>query len=68
MDAMAPAALSPVIASPCIKVCAVDGMTGLCVGCGRTLREIGNWSRYEPAERDAIMSALPARRAALSIG
>ncbi len=51
------------IASPCIKVCAVDGMTGLCVGCGRTLKEIGAWSRYAPAEREAIMAALPARRA-----
>ena len=51
------------IASPCVKVCAVDGMSGLCVGCGRTLKEIGGWTRYSPAERAAIMAALPARRA-----
>ncbi|MBL8544059.1 MAG: DUF1289 domain-containing protein, partial [Hyphomonadaceae bacterium] len=28
------------ISSPCIKVCAVDGSSGLCIGCGRTLKEI----------------------------
>ncbi|MAN47450.1 MAG: hypothetical protein CMF04_14775 [Hyphomonas sp.] len=31
------------IKSPCIKVCAVDAATGLCLGCGRTLPEIGKW-------------------------
>ena len=51
------------IASPCVRVCAVDGMTGLCVGCGRTLKEIGGWIRFSDAERDAIMRALPDRRA-----
>ena len=51
------------IASPCVQVCAVDGMTGLCVGCGRTLKEIGGWTRFSDAEREAIMLALPERRA-----
>lgn len=64
MEATAPAP----IASPCIKVCAVDGMTSLCVGCGRTLKEIGSWSRLSPAEREAIMAALPERRAARQTG
>jgi len=68
MDAMAPAQTQPPIASPCVKVCAVDGMTGLCVGCGRTLKEIAAWSRFTPAERDAVMAALPARRAAVRTG
>lgn len=36
-------------------------MTSLCVGCGRTLKEIGGWLRYTDAERAAIMAALPAR-------
>ena len=61
-----PPIASPPIASPCIKVCAVDGMTNACVGCGRTLKEIGGWTRYSDAERAAIMAALPGRRAALS--
>jgi predicted Fe-S protein YdhL (DUF1289 family) len=36
----------------------------MCVGCGRTLAEIGNWSRYSEDERRAIMDSLPARLAA----
>jgi hypothetical protein len=39
----------------------VDGMTSLCAGCGRTLREIGGWTRLSDAERAAIMAALPER-------
>ena len=49
------------IKSPCIKVCAVDGETGYCLGCGRTLPEIGRWSSMTPDARDDIMAKLPAR-------
>ena len=28
------------IATPCVKVCAVDGASGYCLGCRRTLAEI----------------------------
>jgi predicted Fe-S protein YdhL (DUF1289 family) len=49
------------IATPCVKVCAVDGASGLCLGCGRTLPEIAGWTRLSDAERAAIMAALPAR-------
>lgn len=56
-DAAAP------IATPCQKVCAVSGASGLCVGCGRTLKEIGGWTRFTDAERAAIMAALPERLA-----
>lgn len=54
-------AAAPPIESPCRKICAVNGMTGLCVGCGRTLSEIGSWSRLTAGERAAIMAALPER-------
>lgn len=49
------------ISTPCIKVCAVSGQTGHCVGCGRTLQEIARWGAMEEAERKAIMAELPAR-------
>jgi len=49
--------------SPCIKVCAIDGRTGLCVGCGRSLKEIAGWSSFTPAERDTILLSLPNRKA-----
>lgn len=51
----------PNIESPCIKVCAVDGGTGMCLGCGRTLKEIGGWMSYDDAGRRDVMDALPAR-------
>jgi len=51
--------------TPCVNVCLLDSDTGLCVGCGRTLQEIANWSAMTPAERRAIMAALPARLDAL---
>jgi hypothetical protein len=53
---------TPVIATPCIKVCVVDGASSLCLGCYRTLSEIGGWSALDDAERAAIMADLPTRR------
>ena len=49
------------IATPCVKTCAVDGRTGYCVGCRRTLPEIASWGRLNDQERAAIMAALPDR-------
>jgi predicted Fe-S protein YdhL (DUF1289 family) len=51
------------ISTPCIKVCAVSGQTGQCIGCGRTLPEIARWGGMDEAERQAIMAELPARLA-----
>lgn len=50
------------ILSPCVKICAVDGASGLCIGCFRTLSEIAAWSGLDPGERARIMAELPARR------
>ena len=47
--------------SPCIKLCAVDGQTGLCLGCGRTLKEIGGWIQLGSDGRAEVMLALPER-------
>lgn len=47
--------------TPCNKVCTIDPRSGLCRGCGRTLSEIGNWTRYTAAERAQIMAQLPHR-------
>lgn len=49
------------VATPCVKVCIVDGASGLCLGCWRTLAEIGGWSGFTDAERARIMAALPER-------
>ncbi|MFN3815066.1 DUF1289 domain-containing protein [Brevundimonas sp.] len=54
------------IPTPCVQVCAVDGETGFCLGCFRTLSEISGWSRYSDAERSAIMSDLQDRRSQIT--
>jgi hypothetical protein len=50
------------IATPCVKVCIVDGESGLCLGCYRTLGEVAAWTRFSDAERAGIMTGLVARR------
>lgn len=50
------------IKTPCIKVCVVDGESGLCMGCYRRLNEVAGWTKLTDAERDAILAELPSRR------
>lgn len=52
----------PPIKTPCVKVCVVDGESGLCMGCYRRLNEVAGWTRLTDAERDAVLADLPNRR------
>jgi predicted Fe-S protein YdhL (DUF1289 family) len=52
------------IETPCTKVCTIDPARGICVGCGRTVDEIGRWLEMSAAERREVMQQLPARLAA----
>ncbi len=54
------------IASPCIQVCVIDGESGLCLGCYRTLAEVATWSRFTDDDRARLMSELPARRSRIA--
>ena len=65
---MAAAPPSKAIVTPCIKVCFVDDESGLCLGCFRTLEEIGAWSRLSDAARAEIMGRLEARRGQIAPG
>ncbi len=56
------------IATPCVQVCIVDGPSGLCLGCYRTLTEIAGWRALDPAERDRIMAELPSRAGRIEPG
>jgi len=49
------------IESPCNKVCIVDPISKLCIGCGRNLAEIGGWLRFTPEQRVRVMAELPQR-------
>ena len=50
------------IKTPCIQVCVVDGESGLCLGCVRTLHEVAAWARFSDEEREQLMAELPSRR------
>ncbi len=49
------------IVSPCVRLCMVDGRSGLCAGCRRTLPEIARWGAMTDAERQTVVAALPGR-------
>jgi uncharacterized protein len=51
------------IASPCVRDCRVDQVTGFCVGCFRTLTEISYWATYTQQQRRRILRFVEARRA-----
>ena len=50
------------IKTPCIKVCVIDGESGLCMGCYRQLTEVAGWARLTDDDRARIMTELPGRR------
>jgi len=49
--------------TPCVKVCVVDPLSALCVGCGRTVAEIAGWTAMSETERRAVMAGLTERLA-----
>lgn len=63
MDLPPSPAIPRPIVTPCVKVCIVDGESGLCLGCQRTLPEIAGWAELSDDDRAGIMTSLPARRA-----
>jgi uncharacterized protein len=54
------------IQTPCTQVCTIDPASRLCVGCGRTLDEIAQWSALTADERARLMAELPRRVALLA--
>jgi predicted Fe-S protein YdhL (DUF1289 family) len=54
------------IVSPCVQICVIDGESGLCLGCYRTLPEVAGWARFSEDERNRLMTALPTRRSRIS--
>ena len=57
----------PTVPSPCINICQIDGATGLCGGCLRTLNEIAAWSTMNDAARRDIWLRLAQRRALIAL-
>lgn len=60
---MSHAPLAPLaVASPCINLCQMDEVSGLCRGCFRTLEEIAGWSRTANDDKLLILAAVDQRR------
>lgn len=55
------------VESPCIKVCVLDAQS-VCVGCGRTIDEIAQWSRMTPDEQRLACEQAAQRQQARSGG
>ncbi len=51
------------VPSPCISICAMDQVTGVCTGCLRTLDEIAVWSVLDDDEKRAVWTSIDTRRA-----
>lgn len=51
------------VPSPCIKVCTLDPR-GICIGCGRTLSEIAEWSRLSAEQQREVCRRAQERRQA----
>lgn len=54
--------------SPCTKVCTMDPDSGFCLGCFRSLEEIGRWTVMSESEREKVAEELPKRRNSIPLG
>jgi len=55
--------MSAPISTPCVKLCVLDPISALCIGCGRTTAEIAAWGMMSEADRLAVMAGLGERLA-----
>jgi len=51
----------PPIASPCISVCTLDAARSYCIGCLRTVKEIGAWRSMTVDEKRALIKTCEER-------
>lgn len=49
------------IQSPCIGVCSMDDLSGLCLGCYRTLEEIQGWWDLDNTGKQAVIEQVSER-------
>lgn len=48
--------------SPCIGICVIDQKTSLCLGCKRTIAEIGRWQMMDDESRQDVINQLRRRK------
>lgn len=44
--------------TPCVQICRIDPFSEVCIGCGRTGKEISKWSKMSYYERQKVMKRL----------
>jgi uncharacterized protein len=49
------------VASPCISICEMDTVSGLCQGCSRTIAEIAAWGQMSDPEKQSIWGLIAQR-------
>ncbi len=49
------------VESPCVAVCTLDQTTKICIGCLRTVKEIGAWRTMTIDEKRAVVAACKER-------
>ena len=52
---------APLPDDPCVKICVRDRYGDICLGCGRTEKEIQNWTKYTPSQQTEILTKTDAR-------
>lgn len=50
------------VASPCVNVCRMDPVSGICEGCYRTLDEIARWGSASDDDKRCILASVQRRR------
>jgi predicted Fe-S protein YdhL (DUF1289 family) len=55
----------PALSSPCVSVCTMDPTRAYCIGCLRTIKEIGAWRTMTAAEKRLVVAACRDRAAKL---
>lgn len=53
------------IDSPCIGVCSMDDLSGLCMGCFRTMEEIQNWWDMDDAGKQTVIEQASVRESSV---
>jgi uncharacterized protein len=61
MRGIAPPPRPPRVVSPCIGICTIEVRSPYCIGCKRTIDEIGRWAIMDDAERRRVLDELPTR-------
>jgi|TARA_B100000787_G_scaffold156689_1_gene132987 predicted Fe-S protein YdhL (DUF1289 family) len=49
------------IKSPCTSICKIDPENNVCLGCGRSLKEISDWTNMDDKEKEKLLLNLKNR-------